>query len=85
MADTPSDPEIAKIAAADDVHSEQPPAPKIPYLDAGRMDEVGEVHLIYQIEGKLHEVPVFELSALRRNPTTCPKGQLSQRGGFWLA
>jgi hypothetical protein len=29
--------------------------------------------------------PAKQISALRRNPTTCPKGQLSQRGGFWLA
>ena len=28
---------------------------------------------------------LVENLALRRNPTTYPKGQLSQRGGLWLA
>jgi hypothetical protein len=26
-----------------------------------------------------------QITALRRNPTTYPKGQFSERSGFWLA
>ena len=43
-----------------------------------RTDMDGETHTVtYDV--------LFHFRALSRNPTTCPKGQLSQRGGRWLA
>jgi hypothetical protein len=55
-------PEISgqKAIGAGDTQSESPPdaRPTLPQ----RTDEAGEVHLIYQIEGKQNDVPAFELS-----------------------
>jgi hypothetical protein len=54
MADNASVP--PKVPPGDALPPENPPEPSL------RADEVGEVHLVYQIEGKPNEVPVFELA-----------------------
>jgi hypothetical protein len=60
MAGNPSEAAPTKVGGAGEAQSEHPPEapPDVPQ----RTDEVGEVHLIYQIEGKQNDVPAFELS-----------------------
>jgi len=59
----PAQPEPHPSEEKDEKKREQP-AQAMPMAEPvpERQAEVGEVHLIYQIEGKRNEVPVFELS-----------------------
>jgi hypothetical protein len=54
MADNASVP--PKVVATDVPPPGKPPEP------SSRVDEVGEVNLVYQIEGQPNDVPVFELA-----------------------
>lgn len=46
-----------------------------------RRAEVGKVDAVNRAGEANLFVILIDFAALRRNPTTCPKGQLSQRGG----
>jgi FixJ family two-component response regulator len=49
-----------------------------------RLRGLSGLDLQHELAARNCQIPIVFM-ALRRNPTTCPKGQLSQRDDRWLA